>query len=129
MSKPAPELSLETVMEELKVPLLLDGRLPERAYLALAKHDQQVYLGADSEDIEPQLGSLMSDAWVPLGFVAYYRDNPNPVTHPLNWYADLVKRDESRYGRVYRIVSARLEEAARRLTNELSERHLIQRAQ
>jgi hypothetical protein len=129
MRKRAPALSLETVIDEVRAPLLLDGRRPERAYLVLEKHDQQVYLGTDSEDIEQRLESLMSSFWVPLGFVAYDTNSPKPVTRSLNWYSDLLRRDERRYSQVCNTVAARLEEAGRRLTNELSESRVIQRVQ
>jgi hypothetical protein len=129
MRKRAPALSLETVIDEVRSPLLLDGRRPERAYLVLEKHDQQVYLGTDSEDIEQRLENLMSSFWVPLGFVAYHTNSPKPVTRSLNWYSDLLRRDERRYSQVCNTVAARLEEAGRRLTDELSESRVIQRVQ
>lgn len=129
MRKSAPALSFETVIDDLRAALLLDGRRPERAYLVLEKHGQQVYLGTHSEDIEQRLESLMSDFWVPLGFVAYYTDSPKPVTTSLNWYSDLLRRDPSRYSKLCGLISARLKEAARRLTNELSESRVIQRVQ
>jgi hypothetical protein len=129
MRKRAPALSLETVIDELRAPLLLDGRRPERAYLVLEKHDQRVYLGTDSEDIEQRLESLMSSFWVPLGFVVYCTDSPKPVTTSLNWYSGLLRRDERRYSKLCSLVASRLEEAGRRLTNELSESRVIQRMQ
>lgn len=129
MRKRAPALSFETVLDDLRAALLLDGRRPERAYLVLEKHDQQVYLGTNSEDIEQRLESLMSDFWVPLGFVAYHTGSPKPVTTPLNWYSDLLRRDPSRYSKLCNLIAARLEEAGRRLANELSESRVIQRVQ
>ena len=129
MGKRAPALSFETVIDDLRAALLPDGPLPERAYLVLEKHNQQVYLDTDSEDIEQRLESLMSDFWVPLGFVAYYTDSPKPVTTSLNWYSDLLKRDPKRYSKLCSLVSARLKEATRRLTHELSESRVIQRVQ
>jgi hypothetical protein len=124
-----PSLSLETVIEELKTPLLLQGRWPEHAYLALSKHSQQVFLSVQDEDIERRLESLMSERWVPLGFVAYYADSAKPVTNSLNWYADLLRRDKTRYSRLCGVISARLEEAARLLTNELTDSRAIHRVQ
>lgn len=129
MRKRAPVLSLEEVIDELRAPLLVQDRRPELIYLALEKHDQQIYLDTDNEDIEQELENLMSDFWVPLGFVAYYSDSPKPVTNTLNWYADLLRRDERRYSRLCSVVSARLEEAGRQLTNQLSENRVIQRVQ
>lgn len=129
MRKRAPTLSFETVVEELRTSPLLHRTPPERAYLVMDKHDQQIYLDTLSVDIEQHLESLISDLWVPLGFVAYYTDSPTPVTTPLNWYGDLMRRDAKRYGKVCGTVSARLEEGARRLTNQLSERRIVQRMQ
>ena len=129
MGKRAPALSFETVIDDLRAALLPDGPRPERAYLVLEKHDQQVYLGTDSEDIEQRLESLMSDFWVPLGFVAYYTGSPKPVTTSLNWYSDLLKLEPGRYSKLCSLVSARLKEAARRLINELSESRILQRVQ
>lgn len=129
MGKRAPELSFERVIDELRTPRLLQGSRPERAYLVLEKHEQQLYLDTYSQDIEQKLEHLMSYAWVPLGFVAFYTDGAKPVTSALNWYADLLTRNERRYSELYRIVSARLEEAAKRLTKELLESRLVPRVQ
>ena len=123
------ELSMERVIDELKTAAALSAKQPERVYLVLDKHDGHVYLDTLAEDVEQRLESLMSNRWVPLGFVSYFTDSPKPETRPLNWYADLLRRDERRYGRLYRTVSARVEEAARQLTEQLSEGRVIQRLQ
>jgi hypothetical protein len=115
------------VLEELKMPLLNHGRQPERVYLVLQKHERQVYVSSSDEDVEQQLEGLMSDMWVPLGLVAFYAETPQPVVSPLNWYADLLVRDEQKYMQLCRTVSECLGEASRRLTHELSETRVIPR--
>ncbi len=84
-------------------------------------------LEIQDEDIEQQLEKLMSDLWVPLGFVAYYRDATKAVTGPLDWYSDLLVKDERRYRKLCATVSARLEEAAMELTAQLTESGVINR--
>jgi hypothetical protein len=81
--------------------LLSRGRQPERAYLVLRKHAKQVHVSTDDVDIEQQLEGLMSDSWVPLGFVAYYGEGSPVVTSLLNWYSDLMARDQRRYTQLF----------------------------
>ncbi len=124
-----PELALETVLAELKMPLIYQGQQPERAYVVLQKHEKQVHVSTSDDDLEQQMETLMSEMWVPLGFVAYYGEASNPVTRPLSWYSELLVRDERRYGQLCRTVYERLGMAARRLTSELAELRMIPRLQ
>jgi len=124
-----PELTLETVIVELCTPLVMGDETAELTYLVLEKHGEQISLDVESEDIGERLAVLMPDHWAPLGLIGFRPPHAKPFIRRLRWYDELLKTHGKRYKRLCAIVSARLNEAAKRLTLKLVEDGVIRLVQ
>ncbi len=86
-----PALSIEMVMEELAGLPMLENRQAARAFLVLQRERTRVFISTVMEDAERQLENLMTEQWIPLGFITYSAESPKAVTRCLTWYLELLK--------------------------------------
>jgi hypothetical protein len=117
------------VMEELAGLPRLENEEGARAFLVLQRQGTRVFISTEMEDAKWKLENLMTEQWIPLGFVTYSAESAKAVTHCLSWYLELLKKDEARYKQLVGAVTIGLKNAAKELNEQLIKEGAIQRLQ